>query len=129
MIGTFFRITAVAASVAILAAAIKKQTPELSLALVLAACCAAGMLVFSAAEPLVRMMKTLSEKAGLAPDLSAALYKILGISLLARISAAICQDAGQSALARIVETGGGLLCVCLALPLLEEVLELIESLL
>ena len=129
MIGTFFRLTALAAAAAVLAVAVRKQTPELSLALVIAACCVAGMLVLSFAEPLVDTVKALSEKAGLSANLAAALYKILGIGLLTGISADICLDAGQSALAKLIETGGGLVCVCLSLPLLQAVLELIEELL
>ncbi|MBQ9374162.1 MAG: stage III sporulation protein AD, partial [Oscillospiraceae bacterium] len=44
-------------------------------------------------------------------------------------ASAVCQDAGQSALAKLLELGGGLLCLVAALPLLEAVLDLLEDLL
>lgn len=129
MTGPFLKLTALAAAAALLALTVKKQTPEISLAITIAGCCAAAVLAFSYVEPLMRMVRTLSEQAGLHLALAVPLYKTLGISLLTRVCAAVCRDAGQEALSRITEIGGGLLCLCLSLPLLEAVLELLEQML
>ena len=53
--------------------------------------------------------------------------KAVGIGVLTQISAGVCDDAKQSAVARLVELCGGLLALYAALPLLEAVLELIET--
>ena len=50
-----------------------------------------------------------------------------GIGVLTQISAGVCDDAKQSAVARLVELCGGVLALYAALPLLEAVLELIET--
>ena len=59
-------------------------------------------------------------------DLSAELYgpvlRVVGIAVLVRILAALCRDAGQSALAAKVELAGTVLAFGAALPLLEQVL-------
>ena len=51
------------------------------------------------------------------------------MTLLTEITASVCADAGQSALAKLVELGGGILCVAVSLPLLQALLALIEELL
>ena len=129
MIGSFLKLTALAAAAAILALTIRKQTPELSLALTAAACCAVCLLALPFVKPVLELARRLSEKTGLAGELTAALWKTAGISLLSGICAAVCEDAGQSALSRLVQSCGGLLCLCLSLPLLEAALALMEKLL
>ena len=129
MIGLFLRLAALAAAAAVLALTVKKQQPELALVLSLAGCCAAWAAVLRFAEPLAETARSLWEKADLPDELGASLLKCLGVSLLARMCAAVCRDAGQSALAGVVETGGSLVCLCLSLPLLRAVLGLIEELL
>ena len=50
------------------------------------------------------------------------MQRFVGIAVLVRILAALCRDAGQSALAAKVELAGTVLAFGAALPLLEQVL-------
>ena len=63
--------------------------------------------------------------------LDSALYlpvcKAVGVAVVVRITAALCRDAGQSALAAKVEIAGAVLTLSVCLPLFEQVLDLITE--
>ena len=55
------------------------------------------------------------------------LLKVTAIALIVRFSCALCADAGQSALASLLHTAGAVCALVCALPLLEELLALVEG--
>ena len=118
-----------AAAAAILALTLKKQTPELALLVSAAGCAILAALMLQWVSPVLDLGRSLCDRAGLDPELTEPLWKAAGIGLLTQVAAAVCADAGQSALSKLVELGGGLLCLVLSLPLLEAVLSLIGELL
>lgn len=124
-----FRLSALALTAALLTLVVKKQSPELSLVLTLCACAVGAGLLLSCLEPVLSLAASLAAHAELEDRLTAPLWKCLGLGLLTELSAAACADAGQSALAKLTELGGGLLCLAVSLPLLQAVLALIEELL
>lgn len=123
------RLSGLALAAALLALTVKKQTPELALTLSLCACAMGAGLVLSYARPLVELARELAERAGLEPELTSPLWRCLGMGLLTELASALCADAGEGGLAKIVELGGGLLCLVISLPLLQAVLALIRELL
>ena len=129
MNGVDFRFFFLAVLAALLALTVRQQRPELAQLLSLAACVLGGIVLVRWLEPVLRLISRLSSMAGLDNSLVEPMEKVIGVGLLTQISASTCMDAGQSALAKLVETGGGLLCLVLALPLIEAVLVLLEGLL
>ena len=123
------KLTALGLTAALLALVVKKQSPELALALTLCACALGAGLLLKGIVPVLNLARSLADRAELDGSLTAPLWKCLGLGLLTELSAAVCADAGQSALAKLVELGGGLLCLVVSLPLLQAVLALIEELL
>lgn len=123
-----FRLSALALTAALLTLVVKKQSPELALVLTLCACALGAGWILSYVRPILTLAKSLAERAELDGTLTAPLWKCLGLGLLTEISASVCDDAGQSALAKLVELGGGLLCLVVSLPLLQAVLALIQEL-
>ena len=117
-----------ALTAALLTLTLKKHSPELSLALSLCACVLGILVLIDWFTPLLRLAKSLEERADLGESLTAPLWKCLGIGLLTEVSSALCTDAGQAALAKLVELGGSVLCLVVSLPLLQAVLALIEEL-
>lgn len=61
-------------------------------------------------------------RGNLGAELYGPVLRVVGIAVLVRILAALCRDAGQSALAAKVELAGTVLAFGAALPLLEQVL-------
>ena len=107
---TVLQIAAVCLVGAVLAAVLRQRSPEAALLLGLAVCA-----VVAAAG-------------GLPPELLAPLVKTLGIALVSRLGTEICRDAGQGAMAAVLETAGAFGAVLVSLPLVRAAWELLRSL-
>ncbi len=121
--------SALALLVSLLVLTIRPQNGELALALTIGGCSAAAGIILLQAKPLIDFFSRLAENTGLPSELTEPLFKSVGMGILTQISSAVCQDAGQSAMAKLVELGGGVLCFVVSLPLMEAVLGLVESML
>ena len=64
---------------------------------------------------------------GITGSLYLPVCKAVGVAVVVRITAALCRDAGQSALAAKVEIAGAVLTLSVCLPLFEQVLDLITE--
>ena len=104
------------------------QTIPDRLNLALAVC---GAVLLLLAEPLQEIrdfFTQLSDWGGLPVELFAPLVKTVGIALVSRTGSDLCRDAGESALASVVETAGTLCALLAALPLLRAVLDMLLEL-
>lgn len=108
---------------------LRQQNRALSALVSLMACTGLLALVVGFFRPVLAVAGELRELAGLDEDTTGPLFQILGISLIVRLAAGICQDAGETAVANTVELVGGLLTFYAGLPLLSAVLELVRELL
>ena len=100
---------------------LKKDAPAIAFLLVLTA----G--VFSAAGSAAQRFSGLLSQCGLDSALYLPVCKAVGAAVVVRITAALCRDAGQSALAAKVEIAGAVLTLSVCLPLFEQVLDLITE--
>ena len=123
------KLSALSVLAALMILVVKKQSPELALVLSLCACALGAILVLDGVSPVLQLAQSLADRAGLEPALAAPLWKCLGLGLLTELSSGLCADAGQGTLAKLVELGGAVLCICVSLPLTQAVLALIEDLL
>lgn len=106
---------------------LKKQVPELAAclcALVCALCFLAALPYFS---PILTFLRKLASMTGLPGAVFAPLFQTTAVCLLAQVTGAICRDSGQQALAQVIEICSGFLCLYLALPLLEMVLSMLQT--
>ena len=113
---------------AMLALVLRKETPELALLVTLAAIVAAFLGVSGLLTDLMSFFQELSDQTGIRQELLIPLYKILGIALIVRIGGSLCRDAGESALAAVIETAGSVCALLVALPLLRAVLSMLLEL-
>ena len=102
---------------ALLALVVKRGSPETALLLTLAAAVVVLLALAGAVEELLAFL------AELVP-----LYKTIGIALVVQVGGNLCRDAGESALASVVETAGTLCALLAALPLLRAVLDMLLEL-
>ncbi len=112
----------------IFASILRKNSKELAIVLSLAACALIGVLLVQLAEPVVDFLKKLRNISGLDEALMQPLLKTVGIGLLTQISANVCADAGENAIAKLIEVCGGVLALYVSIPLLEAVLQMMEVL-
>ena len=114
---------------ALLAVLLRRSGPDMALLLALAVCGAALALL---AEPLGSLRDFLEEAAAwgdLPVQLFEPLVKIVGIALVSRTGSDLCRDAGESAVASVLETVGAVAAILVALPLFQAAWELLGSLL
>lgn len=122
------KVAALAITAALCATVVKKQARELGLVLALAA----GALLLSyalhAIEGVRLFLDTLTEMAGLSPAVLAPVLKTVGIAIITRITAELCEDAGEGGIGSFVETAGAALALCVTVPLLQAVLSTLNGL-
>lgn len=111
----------------LLAAMLRKYSKELGILLTLAACVLLGLLLVQFAQPLVDFLAKLRNIAGLDKSVTEPIMKTIGIGLITQIGATVCADAGENAIAKLIEVCGGVLALYVSLPLLEAVLSMIDT--
>ena len=125
---TVLQIAAVCLVGAVLAAVLRQRSPEAALLLGLAVCAVVGALLLRGLADVLDMLEDLAAAGGLPPELLAPLVKTLGIALVSRLGTEICRDAGQGAMAAVLETAGAFGAVLVSLPLVRAAWELLRSL-
>lgn len=77
----------------------------------------------------IGVMKELTQRAEINYFFFGTLLKILGVAYLGEFAAAICQDAGEQAVAKKVEFASKIIIAVLALPIMIAILESLMELL
>ncbi len=125
----FLRILALGITGAALTLIIGKQGKEMSVALSIACGVGALLLAFSLLEPVIDLTVRLRVLGNLNKEYVKILFKAAGMCLLLEFACGVCEDAGQSALGKTLRICGNACLVYLAIPLLEDVMELLQELL
>ena len=123
-----FRAAVVCVLAALLALLLKKGTPETALALSVGAAAVVFLLLAGQMEELMDLLREMEEGTGLDRELLAPLYKTIGIALVVRVGSGLCRDAGESALAAVLETVGTVCALLAAAPLLRQALGMLMEL-
>ena len=113
----------------IMVLALGKDGKQTALLLVLAVCGMVGVLTLGYLEPVVAFMKRLSAIGNVDPQMLGIVLKVVGIGLIGEMAAVICTDSGNASLGKMLQILSAALILRLALPLLEQLLELLEQVL
>jgi len=120
-----FQITAICVIAALLSVVLKKGAPEQALLLTIATVTGVLLALMPTIRSLILFFEELSHHTGLASDLFLPLYKTIGIAFVVRIGSGLCRDAGEGALASVLDTAGAVCALLVALPLLRLVFTLL----
>ena len=123
------KLAALAVTAALCAVVVRKQSPEIAMALALAA---GAILLLSCTEEIrdiLVLLDRLTELGGLTPAVVRPLVKVTGITVVTKLTAEICKDAKEGGIAGAVETAGTVLALVTAAPLLSAVLDTLAELL
>ena len=123
------KLAAVGVTAVALSAVLKKNAPEFSLLLALAAGLWMLALAADGLGAAVALMKELADQAGLSEVLLEPVVKTVALSILTRLTAEVCRSAGEGGVAAFVETAGAALALLAALPLVRAVAHLMGELL
>lgn len=122
------RVAAVCVTGAVLTVFVKKTSPDMGLMVALVVCGAILTALLIPLREVVDLLGQMVEWSGLPDDVFAPLLKTLGITLVCRVGGDLCRDAGQSAMASLVEIGGALGTILVSVPLLRAVWQMLQSL-
>jgi len=123
------RVAAVGVAAALLGCVLRRNVPEFSLLLTLAA---GAWIIAAAAGALgaaLELMRELAGMAGVSEVLLEPVIKVVVISVLTKLTAEICRSAGEGGVAAFVESAGTFLALAAALPLVRAVTSLMSELL
>ena len=97
--------------------------------LALAVCGVAAMVLMEPLEELRDFWEDAAAWGELPAELFTPLIKTVGIALLSRTGSDLCRDAGEGAIASVLETAGAVAAIAVSLPLFRAAWELLRSLL
>jgi stage III sporulation protein AD len=108
---------------------LRKERPELALGATLVSGLLLFFLILPRISSVISVFGGMASESGLEPLYFGIILKVLAISYVADFAAAICRDAGEELMATRVEMAGKVLILVSALPIVQEVLSVIRSLL
>lgn len=123
------KIAAAAVAAALCAVVVRRQSPEIALALGIGACALIVLSCSEALEAAVGLTDKLAQAGGLSAQVVEPVMKTAGIAIVTRLASDFCKDAKEGGLASAVELGGTALALAAALPLMTAVLDVLARLL
>ena len=123
----FLKVIAGVLIAAIITLVLSKQCQEISLLLTLCVSCLVITAMVSYLQPVLDFAQRLVEIGDLNRNLVNVLFRAVGICLLSEIAELVCVDAGNQTLSKILHIITSVVIICISIPLLEELLTLIEK--
>ena len=123
------KIAAAAVAAAMCAVVVRKQSPEIALALGVGACALIVLSCSGSLESVVELTDKLAQAGGLSAQVVEPVMKTAGIAIVTRLASDFCKDAKEGGLASAVELGGTALALAAVLPLMTAVLDVLTQLL
>lgn len=120
-----FRVAAVCLTTTLLVLVVRRGGRETAMLLSLVAVVVILLGLTAELKELINFLRSLGQRSGLPDALFLPLYKTVGIAMVVKVGGALCKDAGESALAAVLELTGSVCALLVALPLLQAVLELL----
>ena len=127
--GEYLRWAAVVLVGVILALVVGRQSKDMSLLLTLAVCVLVFIAALSFLEPVTELLRELRRLGNLDSEAVSIALKCAGIGLLSELIGLVCADAGESAMGKALEVLSAAAVLWLSLPLIRELLTLIEGVL
>lgn len=113
----------------ILSLVLGKQSKDMSLLLTLAVCVLVCLGALEFLEPVMELLRELRRLGGLDSEAVSILLKAAGIGLLSELAGLLCNDAGESALGKVLQILSNAAILWLSLPLFRQIIELIGEVL
>ena len=120
-----WKCVAVGLTAALLGILLRKDSGEQAALLGLAAAAVITVEALGSLRDAEEFFRNASGRSGLRPTLTIPVVKSLGMALTGKLGADLCRDAGQSATASAIELASACLILCVAVPLLRELAEVV----
>ena len=118
----------VAAMISVLFIVLLKQSaPVQAMILSVAVTVMFALVSLTIMEPVLSFLRKLENVCGVSAIYTGTMIKCLLITLITRLGVSFCKDASQSGMASMLELGGMLAAVWIAIPLFEAFLSMLEE--
>lgn len=121
-------LTGAGIAAAVLSAILRQYNREYGLYISLAACALILGAVLNAVSPLLNLIGTLREAAGLDSAYVAVLLKALAVCCMTQLASDCCRDGGEAAIASKIDFAGRIAVLLISVPLFEKLIGLIKDL-
>lgn len=111
----------------ILIMSLRCQGKDMGLLLSIFVCCTLGCLAAAYLQPVMAFLQRLQNIGSLDQEMLTTLLKVVGIAFLSEILSLVCADAGNGALGKGVQFLSVAVILWLSIPMLNALLELVES--
>ncbi len=122
---TLWKCALLGLAASLLALPLRKQNEEQSLLLGLAAAAMILLAALPALSELMPLLRRAEARSGLTAEYTVPVLKSLGLSLLGKFSAGFCRDLGQTAAASALELASVCAILCVSVPLLTSLLDIV----
>ncbi len=121
------RIIGIGLVTAVLSLLIKQQRPELAIALPILGGTAIIFCLAPYLQATIAMFTNLAGQVGMEYQYLRLIIKMIGIAYLCQFAAELCRDAGEGTMAGKIELGGKILILSLSMPIVYQLLDLVEA--
>lgn len=112
------RLCAISAITAVCAVLLKQYKSPLAVPVTIVGSCLLLFYALPYLKDVFLFSEALAQKTGLGTEFIGSVLKIVGITFITECTAALCRDAGESALAQNLEMAGKLIILGISLPLI-----------
>lgn len=102
---------------------LRQEKPVMAVILSITFSIVVFLLMMGKLATIIALMQELTRRAQINYFFMATILKIIGVAYLGEFAAAICQDAGEQAVAKKVEFAAKIIIVVLSLPIMVAILE------
>lgn len=126
---TFFKICAGILITVVLSLTLSHQEKNMNLLLIMAACCMVVAAAVSFLQPVIGFVERVVSMSGLNTGFLSVIFKSVGIGLVSEVTCLICTDAGNGALAKVLQILTSAVILWVSIPLFEKLLDTMDEIL
>lgn len=123
-----FRILSLAVVCSVIAVLVRERGGVMAVLLSLAACSVILLAAVHFLDPALEFADKLRRLSGLDDSVTGPLLKVTGLGIVSQVAGSLCEDAGETALAKTVNICGAIFSIYASLPLLSAVVDMLERL-
>lgn len=124
-----FKIIGIAILTCFVAVIVKQVKPEFYIFVIISGCVVVSLMLFSKFSNIFSYFSSIIEKTHIGSSIFTLIIKIMGIAYLTEFAVNICIDTNNSSLADKVALAGKVIIICMALPLITSLLDVIIAIL
>lgn len=122
-----FKACALAIVVLLLGVFVKQHNASVGILIAICGCGALIYMIAPQAKGLFDFCNQLAQSAGISSEITLPIFKVLAVAICVKITAQVCRDSGQSAIAANIEICGAVCAFICAAPILQAALKLIGA--